>query len=52
MDDEDETYGEYGTFGEEEAAKLTAAVVSLEGRVAMLTMRWPTMRDAGRGAGG
>ena len=52
VDDEDETYGEYGTFGEEEAAKLTAAVTSLEGRVAMLTMRWPTMRDAGRGAGG
>ena len=40
------------TFGEEEAAKLTAAVVSLEGRVAMLTMRWPTRRGAGRGAGG
>ena len=52
VDDEDGTYGDSGTFGEEEAAKLAAAVASLEGRVAMLTMRWPTGRGAGRGAGG
>lgn len=52
VDDEDGTYGDSGTFGEEEAEKLAAAVASLEGRVAMLTMRWPTRRGAGGGAGG